>query len=83
MESNLLWQYIAVFAITLGAIAWIIYRLVSKKHRNAGSSCCGCSLADTCVSKDKGKNSTPVPPKTDKCCCCDAAPSDAEEKKKD
>ena len=54
MGNSNLWQYIAVCIIMAGAIAWIVYRLCSKKHRN--KSCCGCSLSERCNYRDTDQN---------------------------
>ena len=77
-HNSQLWQYIIVFIILIGAVAWILYRLFSKKKK--GQSCCGCSLADSCSSKkDIQKNvkaATPCPndPYSGKDCCCHKRP---------
>ncbi|MBD5356646.1 MAG: FeoB-associated Cys-rich membrane protein [Bacteroides sp.] len=54
ITGNLLWQYIIVALIILGAIAWIIRSIISARKKGK-NSCCGCSLADTCA-KSKIKN---------------------------
>lgn len=45
-------QYIIVFVILALVLAWIIYKLFSKKGRNS-SSCCGCSMAQVCADRTK------------------------------
>ena len=73
-DNSLLWQYIFVFLILIGTIAWILYRLFSKKQK--GKSCCGCSLADTCAANSKGhpikrnerRNSMEAEAAVKKCC---------------
>lgn len=51
------WQFIAVVIILTGVVVWILYRLFSKKGRNATNGCCGCALSDAC-NKPKKNNSS-------------------------
>ena len=44
-------QYIIVFIILALVIAWLIYKLFSKKEPKGG--CCGCALSDNCKSVNK------------------------------
>lgn len=48
--NYLLIQYVAVFLILGGVIAWVIYKLV-KKGDNQSSPCCGCGIANACSKK--------------------------------
>lgn len=52
MDNDLI-QYILVAVILAGAVAWVIYRLVSKKNRGGG--CCGCSMSQTCGKRNQMK----------------------------
>lgn len=58
-------QYIIVFVILALVLAWIIYKLFSKKGRNSGS-CCGCSMAQVCSDKNKATQKSEIPD-----CCRD------------
>ena len=50
LSVNIILQYIAVVIILIIAIIYV----VKKNRRFKNSSCSGCSLYDTCVSKKKG-----------------------------
>lgn len=66
MQSQL-WQYIVVFIILAAVIVWILVRLFSKKPRR--SSCCGCSLADTCSKpKNQPRQAKKSPSDLPDCC---------------
>lgn len=57
MDNNLLIQYIVVFVILFAIVAWIIYRLFSKKGGKVTGGCCGCALSEKC--SKPGKTSAP------------------------
>lgn len=50
-QSQLMIQYIIVGIIILGALTWVVIRLI-KKARNKDNPCCGCSLGETCGKKE-------------------------------
>lgn len=45
-SANLIFQYIAVGIIFLGALAWTVVKLI--KLNKKGGACCGCDLANAC-----------------------------------
>lgn len=53
LSTNLLIQYILVGAILVGAVVWVIWKMVGlRKNKVSSSSCCGCSLNDCCSKKE-------------------------------
>lgn len=44
-------QYIAVCAILVAVIGWLLYSFFRKKP-GGSSGCCGCSLSDACKKRD-------------------------------
>lgn len=54
ISVNIAIQYTLVALFMIGAVAWII-RKVFWRDKKQKSSCCGCSLSESC-SKIKSKN---------------------------
>ena len=48
------WQTIIVFLILAAIIVWIIVKLITGRKKKR-KSCCGCSFADSCFSKENDK----------------------------
>lgn len=55
LSTNLIIQYILVGLIMLGAVAWMIWKLISARKYGA-KSCCGCSLSNACGKKELKSN---------------------------
>lgn len=53
LTANLIIQYCIVGLVLLGAVVWIIWKLVGLRKRGNMKSCCGCALAGSCASKNK------------------------------
>ena len=51
LSIDLIIQYSIVGLILLAACGWIIWKLFRKQKKGSVSSCCGCSLSDTCNKK--------------------------------
>lgn len=71
LTANLIIQYCIVGLVLLGAVVWIIWKLVGLRKRSNVKSCCGCALAGSCASKKlrirKPKRETNVIPENYKC----------------
>ena len=52
LTPGLIIQYSIVGVILLVACIWIVWKSVRKK-RKSSSSCCGCSLSDSCNKKQR------------------------------
>lgn len=55
LSTNLIIQYILVGLIMLGAVAWMIWKLISARKYGA-KTCCGCSLSNACSKKELKSN---------------------------
>ena len=64
MDTNIIIQYTVVCLLCLGALIWIVVKMVrSAKGKNSGG-CCGCSMSDSCAKREK--NGCPSAAKQDK-----------------
>lgn len=63
MTVNLIIQYALVGLALIGALVWIVIKLVKlrKMGKEGGDCCCGCSMSQSCGKKNTSK------PKKD---CC-------------
>jgi hypothetical protein len=74
LSVNLIIQYTLVFILLAGAVAYIIWKLVHIRKNGGASSCCGCSLSDSCGKKRDAKPRGNAAAKT-------SAPDDCDDKK--
>lgn len=58
LTANLIIQYCIVGLVLLGAVVWIIWKLVGLRKRGNVKSCCGCALAGSCASKNTKNKKT-------------------------
>ena len=65
---NDLIQYILVILILAGAVAWIIYKLFTKRGRSKGNPCCGCGLSNACQKQEKNRDDCEISKKEPSCC---------------
>lgn len=53
--ANIIVQYILVGGAFLGALAWVVVKMV-RLHRRRGNGCCGCALSENCAKKPLRQN---------------------------
>lgn len=53
---NILIQYIIVGLVLLGAVIYIVRKIVALRKHERRNACCGCALSDKCNKKQPQKD---------------------------